>query len=320
MLTTTATGVGRVAHAPPRILVEWFPSKRHDPHPADDRRQGASDRRSPRLDIELPATLVGGVRSRVTLVDLSMSGCLVQCERASIRARSSTCVSTSRLALHREGGCRVERRRHVEPGRGAALPRRPRVPEPGGTRAGRVAAPSWRQRGGGGVRTRPLTDVSQRLAGAPGGGVGALGRRAVLGLLRRLLRGGERPRPPGRSRAVSCTTGRAPVAYCYYMLDSGRAIVGSLFAATAVARPGIEEELLDCGARRGAQRSRATTAWSARRCSRPRRRRTALRARRLPQPRAPLPGAGPAAAGRDAGDMGFGCGRCGETTSLPGPA
>jgi ribosomal protein S18 acetylase RimI-like enzyme len=38
--------------------------------------------------------------------------------------------------------------------------------------------------------------------------------------------------------------GRA-VAYCYYMLDGGRAIVGSVFAAEAFRRQGIEEELLD---------------------------------------------------------------------------
>lgn len=38
--------------------------------------------------------------------------------------------------------------------------------------------------------------------------------------------------------------GRA-VAYCYYMLDTGRAIVGSLFATEAVRGRGYEEELLD---------------------------------------------------------------------------
>src|SRR4029453_1679683 len=35
------------------------------------------------------------------------------------------------------------------------------------------------------------------------------------------------------------------LAYCYYMLDSGRAIVGSLFATETERGRGIEEELLD---------------------------------------------------------------------------
>jgi ribosomal protein S18 acetylase RimI-like enzyme len=36
-----------------------------------------------------------------------------------------------------------------------------------------------------------------------------------------------------------------PVAYCYYLLDGGRAIVGSLFAAEPFRGRGIEEQLLD---------------------------------------------------------------------------
>lgn len=39
--------------------------------------------------------------------------------------------------------------------------------------------------------------------------------------------------------------GNRPVAYCYYMLDSGRAIVGSLFASAPFRGQGIEEELLE---------------------------------------------------------------------------
>jgi ribosomal protein S18 acetylase RimI-like enzyme len=39
--------------------------------------------------------------------------------------------------------------------------------------------------------------------------------------------------------------GPRAAAYCYYMLDSGRAIVGSLFAAEAFRGQGLEEELLD---------------------------------------------------------------------------
>lgn len=39
--------------------------------------------------------------------------------------------------------------------------------------------------------------------------------------------------------------GGRPLAYCYYMLDGGRAIVGSLFAAEGFRGRGLEEELLD---------------------------------------------------------------------------
>jgi len=39
--------------------------------------------------------------------------------------------------------------------------------------------------------------------------------------------------------------GVRPVAYCYYMLDAGRAIVGSLFVTAALRGQGFEEELLD---------------------------------------------------------------------------
>lgn len=39
--------------------------------------------------------------------------------------------------------------------------------------------------------------------------------------------------------------GSRPVAYCYYMLDGGRAIVGSLFASAPFRGRGIEEGLLD---------------------------------------------------------------------------
>jgi ribosomal protein S18 acetylase RimI-like enzyme len=39
--------------------------------------------------------------------------------------------------------------------------------------------------------------------------------------------------------------GDRPVAYCYYLFDSGRAIVGSLFAAASFRGRGAEEQLLD---------------------------------------------------------------------------
>jgi ribosomal protein S18 acetylase RimI-like enzyme len=39
--------------------------------------------------------------------------------------------------------------------------------------------------------------------------------------------------------------GGVPVAYCYYMVDAGRAVVGSLFASEAVRGRGLEEALLD---------------------------------------------------------------------------
>jgi len=39
-------------------------------------------RRSPRLDIEIPASLLGRARISVTVVDLSQRGCLVRCDRS----------------------------------------------------------------------------------------------------------------------------------------------------------------------------------------------------------------------------------------------
>jgi len=39
--------------------------------------------------------------------------------------------------------------------------------------------------------------------------------------------------------------GERPVAYCYYMADAGRAVVGSLFASESVRGRGLEETLLD---------------------------------------------------------------------------
>ena len=39
--------------------------------------------------------------------------------------------------------------------------------------------------------------------------------------------------------------GARTVAYCYYMIDGGRAIIGSLFAASGHRDCGLEETLLD---------------------------------------------------------------------------
>ena len=41
----------------------------------------ARGRRSPRLDIKIPGSLSGRVRTSVTVVDLSLGGCLVRCDR-----------------------------------------------------------------------------------------------------------------------------------------------------------------------------------------------------------------------------------------------
>ena len=95
------------------------------------------------------------------------------------------------------------------------------------------------------MRTRPLTDFSARelrpllaeesdhwggellwdYADVSSAVAGGLDRQTLTG---RVLHDGERP-----------------VAYCYYLLDSGRAIVGSLFAAAPFRGRGIEEQLLD---------------------------------------------------------------------------
>jgi ribosomal protein S18 acetylase RimI-like enzyme len=95
------------------------------------------------------------------------------------------------------------------------------------------------------VRTRPLSDVSSRelhsllqeesdhwggellwdYADVSSAVESGLDRRTLTG---RIFEHAERP-----------------VAYCYYLLDAGRAIVGSLFAAAPYRGRGLEEELLD---------------------------------------------------------------------------
>src|SRR6185436_2453501 len=110
----------------------------------------------------------------------------------------------------------------------------------------RGCAASWRRRGGGGVvRTRPLTEIALRelrplleeesvhwsaqlywdfsdVCAAVSSG---LERRALTGFV--------------------VQEGPHPAAYCYYMLDGGRAIVGSLFAASRYRGQGHEEKLLE---------------------------------------------------------------------------
>jgi ribosomal protein S18 acetylase RimI-like enzyme len=95
------------------------------------------------------------------------------------------------------------------------------------------------------VRTRPLSEVNARelkpllqeecahwarellwdFADVSAAVAGGLERRALTGLV---LQDGTRP-----------------VSYCYYMLDGGRAIVGSLFAGEGFRGRGLEESLLD---------------------------------------------------------------------------
>ena len=95
------------------------------------------------------------------------------------------------------------------------------------------------------MRTRPLADLNARdlrpllqeecahwarellwdFADVSSAVASGLERRALTGLV---LQDGPRP-----------------VSYCYYMLDGGRAIVGSLYAAEAFRGQGLEESLLD---------------------------------------------------------------------------
>src|SRR4029453_11354287 len=105
---------------------------------------------------------------------------------------------------------------------------------------------SWRTSRGDGVRTRPLTDVSAREAralldaesdhwhGELSWAYRDVSHAVASGLERRSLTGWV------------VQDGPRSVAYCYSMLDGGRAIVGSLFAAAGFRGQGLEEALLDC--------------------------------------------------------------------------
>lgn len=95
------------------------------------------------------------------------------------------------------------------------------------------------------MRVRPLSELSVRLLRplldeetAHWGGellwdYGDVSAAVASGLERRSLTG----------RVLEDAT--RPVAYCYYLFDSGRAIVGSLFASAGFRAQGIEENLLD---------------------------------------------------------------------------
>src|SRR5712691_9771880 len=109
-----------------------------------------------------------------------------------------------------------------------------------------ACAVSWtRREGGAGVRTRPLAEISSRdlrplldeesehwgqelfwdYSDVSAAVASGLERRALTGLV--------------------VQDGPRSVAYCYYMLDAGRAIVGSLFAAAGFRGQGMEEALLE---------------------------------------------------------------------------
>jgi ribosomal protein S18 acetylase RimI-like enzyme len=49
----------------------------------------------------------------------------------------------------------------------------------------------------------------------------------------------------GTLRGRVLSEGRRPVAYCYYLVDSGRAVIGSIFASRGREGRGLEEELVD---------------------------------------------------------------------------
>jgi ribosomal protein S18 acetylase RimI-like enzyme len=95
------------------------------------------------------------------------------------------------------------------------------------------------------VRTRPLAEVSSRdlrplleeesdhWSGELLWDYGDVCSAVASGVERRALTG------------VVVHDGPRPVAYCYYMLDAGRAIVGSLFAAAGFRGQGLEEGLLE---------------------------------------------------------------------------
>src|SRR4029078_2799179 len=108
--------------------------------------------------------------------------------------------------------------------------------------------------GGGGVRTRPLSDLSSRdLRPLLQEEVAHWGRElswdysdvcsaVASGLDRRALIG------------YAVQDGARTLAYSYYMLDSGRAIVGSVFATEDHRAQGLEQQLVQAVVAAGARR------------------------------------------------------------------
>ena len=142
-----------------------------------------------------------------------------------------------------------------------------------------------------------------------------------------LRRGPRRPWRPASSAATcpdGCSSdGVRAAAYCYYMVDAGRVIVGSIFAARAHRGRGLEDALVERGGRRRARRARRRP----RRVPDPllhrSRGRRAIRAGRLRGARPPLhaarPAVAPARGASAAARRASACGRCGATSCRPPP-
>ena len=283
----------------------------------------ASRRRAPRLSVERPGRVKGRLPHAITVIDLSLTGCLVRCgtllKSGAILDFEMDLDDGPLSAKVRVADASVDGAASARRGPGAAWPawsswacRRGRT---------RACAVSWtRREGGAGVRTRPLAEVSARdlrplleEESEHWGAGAALGLRATSpsavasGLERRALTG------------FVLQDGPRSVAYCYYMLDAGRAIVGSLFAAAGFRGQGLEESLLDAvlaeaQAHPGNDRVECQTLFStAPAGGRP------LRPRRLPEPRAPLPGAAARRPGGACPSTAGSCGRCAARTSPPPP-
>ena len=194
-------------------------------------------RRSPRLRVQIDGCLSGRSLRRVRILDLSMTGCLIQCDTdldfgaildLELQISPNPLMAKVRVADSCLDGVAGEQgtRRFLVGLEFIALS----VLEE--TRLRRFLDD---ERGARGVRTRPLTEVAPRELRA------LLEEESIhwaqqflWDYSRRLFGGLQRPR--AQRPAGSCSRSGPRARLRYYMLDGGRAIVGSVFAAAATSR------------------------------------------------------------------------------------
>ena len=233
-------------------------------------------------------------------MDLSLTGCLVQC--------GALLDHGAILDLAIEvGGAPLEAKVKVAesyvdgaaPEAAPAIPGRAGVPRPRRRRRRTASGGSWTRRGDAArVRMRPLSEVSTRelrplleeesdhWAGELLWDYRDVSSAVASGVERRALTG------------FVLQDGLRAMAYCYSMIDAGRAIVGSVFAASGFRGQGLEEQLVEAviqdAQRHPAQRARRVPDPVLHRA----RGRPAVHPRRVREPRPPLPGAPAGRAGR----------------------
>ena len=144
------------------------------------------------------------------------------------------------------------------------------------------------------MRTRHLRDASLReLRPLLEEEAASVARRSRLGFQRGACRRGGGHRAGNASRPHARRSRRRAQAYCYYMVDAGRVIVGSIYASSAHRGRGLEEALVDAVVNDARTERRAERGSSARPCSAPRAQRTGFRAAGLRGPRPALHAARP---------------------------